>query len=247
MAKKKDEHHGGAWKVAYADFVTAMMALFIVLWICKEKPKLAQMIAATFHKPLLKMAGGEEENEGVQVGLDEDVVKEEQIEDKLDEIATAMQKLLNVDDADENKPIDLEISGEELKLTLFDRANKPMFEKNSATPTKWGGFVFEGIAWLIEKNKMSVFIDGHTAAVKNEEKSAEYGLWELSMDRANACRRAMMDSALEPKYVFRVTGFGGTRPIPETDPEDASNNRITITLKLTKVDRGQKPEEGQNK
>jgi chemotaxis protein MotB len=247
MAKKKDEHHGGAWKVAYADFVTAMMALFIVLWICKEKPKLAQMIAATFHKPLINMAGGEDENEGVQVVPDSDVVKEDQIEDKLDEIATQMQKLLNVDDADENKPVDIEISGENLKLTLFDRNNKPLFEKDSAKATQWGNFVFEGIAWLIEKYKMSVFIDGHTSAAKNEDKSTDYGKWELSMDRANTCRRAMMNSALEPKYIFRVTGFGGTRPLPETDPEDASNNRIGVTLNLTKVDRGQKPDEEQKK
>jgi chemotaxis protein MotB len=247
MAKKKDEHHGGAWKVAYADFVTAMMALVIVLWICKEKPKLAQMIAATFHKPLIKMAGGEEENAGVQIGPDEDIVKEDQIEDKLDEIATQMQKLLNVDDADENKPIDLEISGENLKLTLYDRANKPLFEKDSAKPTKWGNFVFEGMAWLIMKYKMSVFIDGHTAASKNEDKAAEYGLWELSIDRANACRRAMMNSAMEPKYIFRVTGFGGTRPMPEVDAEDASNNRVVVTLNLSKIDRGTKPEEAPKK
>ena len=171
---KKDAHHGGAWKVAYADFVTAMMALFIVLWICKEKPGLAQAIAGSFRLPLFpKMAGGDFPLAGVEEGPTED--------------------------------------------------------------TTTADFVMEGLSWVIEKNKLGVMVDGHTAFRKNVEPAAEVGLWEISIQRANACRRSLIKYALDPKYTFRVTGFGDANPLPNLAKDDPSNERITLMLTPTKV------------
>jgi chemotaxis protein MotB len=233
---KKDAHHGGAWKVAYADFVTAMMALFIVLWICKEKPKLAAMIALTFHKPLFEtMAGGEEE-EKAEEPPPEEMVKPEEIEDKLEQLAIEMQKLMNVDDSDEDKQMDFEVNGESLMIDVYDRSKKPLFEKDTPNLTKWGAFSMEGLSWIIARHKMSVMLDGHLAVGHNLSKGPDYSVWELSLERANACRRALLNYALEPKYIFRVTGFGDTRHLPDTEPNDPMNDRVRFTLSFAHIE-----------
>lgn len=234
---KKDAHHGGAWKVAYADFVTAMMALFIVLWICKENPKLATLIAGSFRKPLFDaQAGGPDLGLGVQEGLEEDLLTADEILEKLEGISTEMQKLLNSENPKKNL-LDFEVSGDRIRLTLFDRTEKPMFVKNSVQLTAWGTFVMEALSWVIEHHKLSVMIDGHTAADPTRSPDSEEGLWELSIGRANQCRRALVDNALEAKYLFRISGFGESRPLPNLDPQDPGNARITLMLRLTDLNR----------
>jgi chemotaxis protein MotB len=130
---KKDAHHGGAWKVAYADFVTAMMALFIVLWIIKDRPQMAEEIAATFKKPLVGQKGGVSTTDVVSPGIDYEKLASEQEVEKLDRIAAEMQKIINTEDAEE-KPIDIQVTVDGLKVTIFDRNKRPMFEKDSAKP-----------------------------------------------------------------------------------------------------------------
>lgn len=232
---KKEAHHGGAWKVAYADFVTAMMALFIVLWICKEKPGLAQAIAGSFRLPLFpKMAGGDFPLAGVEEGPTEDTTTADELLDKLDQIALDIQKLTNMENPD---PVllDVEVSGDQIKVNIYDRSEKPLFEDGSAKLTPWGDFVMEGLSWVIEKNKLGVMVDGHTAFRKNVEPAAQVGLWEISIQRANACRRSLIKYALDPKYTFRVTGFGDANPLPNLAKDDPSNERITLMLTPTKV------------
>ena len=232
---KKDAHHGGAWKVAYADFVTAMMALFIVLWICKEKPGLAKAIAGSFRLPLFpKMAGGDFPLAGVEEGPTEDTTTADELLDKLNQIALDIQKLTNMENPD---PVllDVEVSGDHIKVNIYDRSEKPLFEDGSAKLTPWGDFVMEGLSWVIEKNKLGVMVNGHTAFRKNEAPAAEVGLWEISIQRANACRRSLIKYALDPKYTFRVTGFGDANPLPNLAKDDPSNERITLMLTPTKV------------
>ena len=234
---KKDAHHGGAWKVAYADFVTAMMALFIVLWICKEKPGLAQAIAGSFRLPLFqKMAGGESPTAGVEVGPLEDTTTADEMVDKIEQIALDIQKIVNTENPD---PVlmDVQVSGDQIKINIYDRSEKPLFEDGSAKLTQWGDFVMEGLSWVIEKNKLSVMVDGHTASRKNIEPHAEKGLWEISIQRANSCRRGLVKYALDPKYTFRVAGFGDTSPLPNLANDDPSNERVTLKLTPTKLEK----------
>lgn len=234
---KKDAHHGGAWKVAYADFVTAMMALFIVLWICKENPKLASLISGSFRKPLFTtQAGGPENTLGVQQGLEENLLTAEEVLAKLEAISAEMQKLLNSETLEKNF-IDFDVTGDRIKLTLYDHSEKPMFVKNSVQLTTWGAFIMEALSWVIEHHKLSVMIDGHTAADPEHHADSEEGLWELSIGRANRCRRALVDNALETKYLFRISGFGESRPLPNLAPEDPANARITLVLRLTELNR----------
>src|SRR5262249_7068254 len=89
-------------------------------------------------------------------------------------LAKEINRLLNVSDVSREKPVDMEITSDGLKVTLYDRQSQPLFEKNSAKPTDWGIFVLQNLAWLAERNKLRVTIDGHTAAGMTTT-SANYG------------------------------------------------------------------------
>jgi len=231
MGKKKDEHHGGAWKVAYADFVTAMMALFIVLWICKDKPKLAAMISAQFKVPLAEwFFGGSQEKEG-QESIDEVRMTQDEIDKTIEKIAAELQKLMDKEDPDQSS-MEVQITSDGLKILLFDNPKKPLFQPKTATLTKWGEFVMESLSWIIDKNRLSVFIDGHVATSEGNNFKKDYGLWELSVDRANSCRRSLVNYACPPTLIYRITGFGDSKPLPDTEPESEENDRMMFTLNI---------------
>lgn len=231
MAKKKDAHHGGAWKVAYADFVTAMMALFIVLWICKEKPKLAALIAASFKDPLQGFRGGSKEEKGTVDPLADVKMEEAEIEKTIEAIAADIQKSIMKDDPDDPS-VEIQVTSDGLKMMVFDNPKKPLFEPMTAKLTKWGEFVMESLSWLIEKHKLRVLIDGFVSKSDKPFPNKDYGLWELSIDRSKSCRKALISYACAPKAIFRVTGFGDSRPLPDTEPESEDNDRMVFTLSI---------------
>ena len=234
MAKKKDAHHGGAWKVAYADFVTAMMALFIVLWICKEKPKLAKLITASFNQPINLMDlffGGFMEKPGQTDPLADVKMTQEEVDEILEKVTADVQKMINKDDPD-SEDMEIQVTADGLKILLFDNPKKPLFEPLTARLTKWGEFVMESLSWIIEKYQMRVFIDGHVATSDTEFPKKDYGLWELSCERATACRRALLNYACSPKSFFRVTGYGDSKPLPDTEPESEENDRMLFNLTI---------------
>ena len=237
MAKKKAEaHHGGAWKVAYADFVTAMMALFMVLWISAQDKQILLATSNYFKQPFNALT---DKSVGVMKGKDGG----SQGKDKNSETSTAanlsflnalakeLNRMLNVSDVTKEKPVDMDITSDGLRVTLYDRKSQPLFEKDTAEPTTWGVFVIQNLAWIAERNNLRITIDGHTGAgyVARDEK---YGAWELSADRANAARRLMEYYAVEPRKIEHVTGFASTKPLPNLPPDSESNQRITISLNV---------------
>jgi chemotaxis protein MotB len=231
MGKKKEEHHGGAWKVAYADFVTAMMALFIVLWIIKDKPKLAALITAQFNVPLLEaMFGGSTEKEGDN-NIDEIRLTQDEMDKTIEKIAAELQKLMDKEDPDQNT-MEVSVTSEGLKILLFDNPKKPLFQPKTAILTKWGEFIMESLSWIIDKNKLNVFIDGHVATSDASFPKKNYGLWELSVDRSNACRKSLINYACPTKLIYRVTGYGDSKPLPDTEPESEENDRMMFTLNI---------------
>lgn len=229
MAKKKAEHHGGAWKVAYADFVTAMMALFIVLWICAQNEQVREATTKYFEEEF-KLTNSEKDMEAIGGGKNNQEDKTDK--KKLEAIAKEMQKMLKSEDVAEDRLIDFEVTSDSLKITLFDTTKKPLFEKNKAAITKWGDLILGNMSWIIDKYKMKVYIDGHAAAGPAKTDSDDYGLWELSADRANSARRKMVKVAVNPEKVLRVTGYADTVPLAETAPDSERNQRITLSLSL---------------
>ena len=237
MAKKKAEaHHGGAWKVAYADFVTAMMALFMVLWICSQDKKILLATSKYFKQPFNAM---NDRSIGIMPGKQGGSKGEDQAADKttaanlafLNALASELNRMLSVHDVSEEKPVDMEVTSDGLKITLYDRTKRAIFKKGTAEITEWGSLVLQNLAWLIERNALKVFIDGHAATGGEPTNgSADYGSWELTADRANAARRLLVKYAVNPKEIERVTGYADTKPLPNTPRDSQSNERITVSL-----------------
>ena len=238
---------GGAWKVAYADFVTAMMALFMVLWISAQDQKIliatSRYFQNPFNSPLQASSGimdkdskeltsktgsGTEADNDAKVSATEASSIDLQF---LNSLARDFYRLLHLDEDLEEKPIDIQVTSDGMRITLFDRARKPLFKENTAEFTPWGDFVLQSLSWLIDRHEFHVVIEGHTrkGLVLPDP---DYGVWELSSDRANAARRALTHYAVSPGLIERVTGFADTRPVPFQSGDAESNQRVTLSLSL---------------
>jgi chemotaxis protein MotB len=238
---------GGAWKVAYADFVTAMMALFMVLWISAQDKKILIATSRYFQSPFISpfedhsglMPFNKENNSGSTQSDQNDSAGKERPSDLtknielnfLNSVAADFKRLLHLDENLEQKPIDIQVTSDGLRLTLFDRPSKPLFEQDTTEFSEWGTFVLQGLAWMVERHQFRVTIDGHTRA--GIPVRADYSSWELSADRANAARRLLVHYAVAPGQIERVTGYADSRPMPAEKPEADSNQRIAISLTLT--------------
>ena len=238
MAKKKaaEAHHGGAWKVAYADFVTAMMALFMVLWICSQDKKILIATSKYFKQPFNSVT---DLSTGIMPGKEGGSKGDDQSADKttaanlafLNALASELNRMINVRDVPDEKPVEMEVTSDGLKITLYDRAKHAVFKKSSAEITEWGSFVLQNLAWIIERNALKVYIDGHAATPDAATVAdASYGPWELTADRSNAARRLLVKYAVNPKEIERVTGYADTKPLPNTPRNSQSNERITVSL-----------------
>jgi chemotaxis protein MotB len=243
MARKKEAHHGGAWKVAFADFMTAMMALFLVLWISAQDQKIliatAQYFRNPFNSPTDKSSGVMPFNSNKSTNAQGNDEGSEKVSENnkqiqlafLNSVAADYYRLLHLDENLEDKPIDIQVTSDSLRVTLFDRASRPLFVKDTAEFTEWGRYAMQGLAWMIERHHFRVTIDGHTSK-PGTEKSPDYTVWELSTDRANASRRSLVHYAVDSDYIERITGYGGTRPLPGEKPEAEANARVTLSLSL---------------
>jgi len=243
MARKKAAaHHGGAWKVAYADFVTAMMALFMVLWIVSQDQKVliatAQYFQNPFRSPMDASSGVMPFNSNKSTnssGDGADTSRAGQMQMTfLNSVAADFYRLLNLDQDLANKAIDVQVTSDGLRITLFDRAKRPIFVGDTADFTPWGRFVMQNLAWNIDRHKFRVTIDGHTkqrATVPNDPRQ-DYTDWELSSDRANAARRSLVHYAVEPGLIERVTGYADTKPVAGEPPTSEINQRVAMSLTL---------------
>lgn len=245
MAKKKEAHHGGAWKVAYADFVTAMMALFMVLWISAQDPKIVLATSQYFKNPFIAAAADatsgvmpfnntkSSPNDGSNGGTDKERDSERKVKlTLLNSVAADFFRLLHLEENLAEKPVDVEITADGLRVTVFDRGTKPVFVGDTAELTEWGSFVMQNLAWVIDHHRFRVIVDGHTRG-KLPLLRENYSTWELSSDRALAARRALVHYAVDPEQIERVTGYGDTRPIPGAPAEAEQNQRITLSLSLS--------------
>jgi chemotaxis protein MotB len=239
---------GGAWKVAYADFVTAMMALFMVLWISAQDKKIlvatSKYFQSPFTSPFDEHAGVMPNNKDSQDSSSSSKTKEdnksaEQAKSAnvqltfLNSVAAEFFKMLRLDQDLDQKPIDVQVTSDGLRVTLFDRARKPLFQGDGTEFTEWGRFIMQNLAWLIERHNFRVTIDGHTRSQLVLPRE-DYSPWELSADRANAARRSLVHYAVAANQIERVTGYSDTRPVEGEKPDAESNQRITLSLSLLK-------------
>jgi chemotaxis protein MotB len=228
IIKKKarhGEHHGGAWKVAYADFVTAMMALFIVLWLMGASEGVKKAVAGYFRDPSGKAAdngsgqGGVGEN--LAVGKD-DMGKLKQTLEAAMKQSPELEKLKN--------QVNMTVTGEGLRIELLESEVGTFFDSGNAKPSASGQDMLRMISSELGKLPNRLLLEGHTDARQFSSPSG-YSNWELSSDRANSARKVMQDSGLHAGQVAEVRGYADQRLRKPEAPDDASNRRVSIVVK----------------
>jgi chemotaxis protein MotB len=237
MSKKRGEHHGGAWKVAYADFVTAMMALFMVLWISAQDQQILIATSRYFQNPFkspLDRSSGIMSGAGSTGGADKNSdVPPTTVVDMafLHQLANDLYRLLDVESNNQDKPIDIAVASDGLRITIYNRHGQPFFKPYSADFTEWGNLVVSNLAWLMDRYNMSVCIDSYTGEEFHSEKP-NYGPWELSSDRSNAMRRSLVHFALDPEKIDRVTSHVVEAPPGTNMSNDDTSQRIEVSLAM---------------
>lgn len=218
-------HHGGAWKVAYADFVTAMMALFIVLWLMNSSKQVREAVGGYFKDPtgVSKKVGNGQTGSGDNFMLSKDNM------DKLkEELQKSVQEVKAFDKIKEQ--IAMTITSDGLRVELMESDVGTFFPSGVAQPNDSGREILIKLAEELGKLPNKVSIEGHTDAKPFSRSGGAYGNWELSTDRANAARRIMQESGLGPKQVTQVRGYADQRLRTPNEPEDASNRRISLIV-----------------
>jgi len=227
IVKKKGghgAHHGGAWKVAYADFVTAMMALFIVLWMMNASKQVQDAVGGYFKDPrgIAKMVGTNKNGAGEIAPL-----KKEDLQKLKEEL---LRSIHHLDPLDKLKSqIEITITAEGLRIELMESAKGTFFELGSAKPTPALIDLLKVLSEELGKLPNKISIEGHTDS-KPYTGSRNYDNWDLSSDRANEARRIMQSEGIQPDQVSQVRGFADQRLRLPQNPEDPSNRRISLIV-----------------
>jgi chemotaxis protein MotB len=239
MAKKRHAHHGGAWKVAYADFVTAMMALFLVLWLSSQDEKIKEAVERSFRNPFASVT---KESTGIVPNKETQAVKSHDgnfdsasaVElNMLRRIAEEVVKTLQ--DANPNEDaVKVEPIPDGVRISIFDKAQEPVFKTDSAEFTDFGRWVVSTVAWQVARytNSFRVELEGHTESNQNPKRE-EFGPWEITTDRANATRRKMIEHGVGPSQIRKVAGYADTQPLAGAAPADPLNRRVAVLLKIS--------------
>jgi len=229
-------HHGGAWKVAYADFVTAMMALFIVLWLMSTSEAVKKAVAGYFNDPkgtgsLLgtTMSGtGAATSAASATGAaapNDNLEKLQQLKEKLEQEIKARKELEKL-----TKQIELTITSEGLRIELLEGKDGTFYQSGSARLSADGQELLALLAAELKTLPNALLIEGHTDAAPYSN-DVNYGNWELSADRANSARRLLQQDGVRSDQVTQVRGYADQMLRVKGNPTDPSNRRISILVK----------------
>lgn len=230
IVKKKSGHgghHGGAWKVAYADFVTAMMALFIVLWLLNTSQETQKLIGGYFADPLGK---GKDVGTGMHGSGDSVSVRKDDMP-KLKEKLEAAMKQLPQFQAMKNQ-VRLTVTGEGLRIELMESPTGVFFELGRSEPTDKCREMLDMLAHQLGTLPNKMLIEGHTDS-KPYNSENNYTNWELSTDRANCARRLMEGAGLKAGQIAQVRGFADQNLLLPKDPVNASNRRVSVIVQYS--------------
>jgi chemotaxis protein MotB len=217
-------HHGGAWKVAYADFVTAMMALFIVLWLLNTSQQVQKVIGGYFKDP----SGSSKKVGTNQTGAAENFTI---TKDNMKVLKEQLQKTIkeNVDLEKLNKQIEMTVTAEGLRVELLESSKGTFFDQGSSQPTGKGKELLIMLAKELGSLPNKISLEGHTDAAPFAG-AGGYSNWELSTDRANTARRIIQENGVRADQVSQVRGYADQRLRDPKHPEDASNRRISMIV-----------------
>jgi chemotaxis protein MotB len=241
VIKKKSGHgghHGGAWKVAYADFVTAMMSLFIVLWLMNTSEKVKQAVAGYFNDPSGKstQTGTDQSGTSENLALTENNIPE--LKKKIEEAIRKMNDLKAL-----QNQIQITITPEGLRIELLETKDGTFFDSGSAKLNKNGQELLEMLSQQLGGLPNRISIEGHTDA-QPFASDGGYGNWDLSTDRANAARRVMQTSGFRKDQVSQVRGYADQKLRVPLNPLDPSNRRISLIVQYVTAEAPPVPANG---
>jgi len=243
-------HHGGSWKIAYADFVTAMMAFFLVMWLLSLVPgKDLKVIAEYFRMPLLTavMGGQQIDNSQSQIPggspsiipnpfslrpQDEDVQEDQRDLERLEDLKAELEALIEADPVlRQFRPqMLLDMTPEGLRIQIVDQHNRPMFAIGSARVLPYMRDILHALGPVLNKVENPLNISGHTDARQYATGERLYSNWELSADRANAARQELVAGGMSEARVRQVMGLASTLNLIKDKPYADVNRRISIVV-----------------
>ncbi len=244
-------HHGGAWKVAYADFVTAMMAFFLLMWLLGSiSAEQRAGISEFFQNPtgvqgpggaslsMIKLGGamnvvkGDDHRDPPQVARSPDIHYVVDEQRRLDELLEQLKDVIESSESlkEFKEQLLLDITSEGLRIQIVDKANRPMFGLGSDELKPYTRDILHEIARVINKVPNRITIAGHTDATPYSRSRLDYSNWELSADRANAARRELISGGLDRDKVGRVVGLGSSVLFDKENPFSPINRRISIIV-----------------
>ena len=260
VRRKKLHHqepHGGAWKIAYADFMTAMMAFFLVMWILSLIPvHELTIVAEYFRKPLVEAIRSQNENkplgtDSVIPGGAPSVIPNFQLAprspldsgdiqdiERLENLKEGLEQLIEHDPVlSEYRPqMLLDMTPDGLRVQILDRENRPMFATGSARLQREMRVILRQLGPVLNGMPNSISITGHTDATQYATGEREYSNWELSADRANTARRELVAGGMDETKVRRVLGLSSTVNLV-SDPYADANRRISILVLNQRAER----------
>ncbi len=242
VVKAAHGHHGGAWKVAYADMVTAMLALFIVLWILAQSEEVKQNVAGYFRDPVGFKEGGVPTPipGGQQAGMPAvipDLAAAAQAAAEAAERRALSDRAENIQAALERIPafekyrgqVELAVTPEGLRITLVESTETPLFHVGSLDLNSEAEVLLAAIGQKLAETDNHIVLDGHTDSRPFAGANAVTN-WELSTGRAHTARRVLEANGVPAQRFFEVRGYADRQLYNPLDPNDSRNRRIGITL-----------------
>src|SRR5690606_20221775 len=253
IRRKKLHHespHGGSWKIAYADFMTAMMAFFLVMWLLSLIPvHELTLVAEYFRKPLVEAIRSENVNrplgtENIVPGGAPSIIPNFQLAprnpqergdiqdiERLENLKQMLEELIEHDPvmSDYRPQMLMDMTPDGLRVQIVDRENRPMFDTGSAKLQREMSIILRRLGPVLNRMPNSLSITGHTDARQYATGEREYSNWELSADRANAARRELVAGGMDETKVRRVLGLSATSNLV-ADRHAAANRRISIPV-----------------
>jgi len=247
--RKAHGHHGGAWKVAFADFMTSMMALFLVLWLITQSSEVRTAIAGYFQDPLgrAKQFGSSVvPGDGQPLLPAKPTVQVTMADGRREQLIALSEKLRaampdSTDLADLRRHVEIEITDDGLRISLLEDSTDVFFASGDPRPLPRAMALFSAIGGVLSTTGYTVVIEGHTDAMPYRGRD-DYDNWELSAGRANSVRRALLGGGLANTQVSAVRGLADREPRIATDPYAPQNRRVTILVTVP----AEPPLDGQN-